>query len=285
MKKSLALFITLVFLGLHFGTSLSSQQPATQKDYWQRFKAWLNSEYEAAPQVAKIGVAMSVLSADNPRGPNPLNIIPASYVAYQGVNQAWQGIIDGKITSALASGPLLMMGLGMGIFPHLSETGSIDKWDVLAAITALGFGVTGAGLISAVYHNLIAPIIAGNIPNTPVVDQALKNVTRRMVKAAIDDDLAFPTDSIKINTLLKGDELLNQDDTDAPILDACNDLIKEYAKNKQTGEQESIDHAIDKLKKHMSEQKITELKDQITFLMEKKQETKYPLNLEQLYRY
>lgn len=311
MKNKSVLIATIVCF-TQFSLSFGVRKPEEQKSYWQvfqEFKNWASEKaqtaykkvsenapsikkvYENAPSAGKTAIATAgagiVLGGVRPQ----IAVIHSAggYMITQGVKQAWDAILNGSIGSSLAAGPLLSAGLGMAVLPTVSAlskfTTAPSPLDYAGiAIIAIGLGTTAAGLISAIYHNVTAPIVSGEIARTEVVDESLKNMTRDLVKAAVSDDVAYPTRSAKLHALLKRDEFLNGDDTDIVVAQACSDLSKtieqEFSKkseddrNKQKKHEKEIDNAVTVLKQEMAKVSMETSEQQIEFLIRKIKEFK-----------
>lgn len=305
MKNKSVLIATIVCF-TQFSVAFGIQKPEEQKSYWQAFQDWASRKaqtvykkisenapsaqqvYENVPSAGKTAIAIASASIASGQV-RPLVAIPHSlggYMIVQGVKKAWSAILNGEIGSSFAAGSLLTAGLGMAVLPTANQLASFAGWGnySTAAVLAIGLGTTSAGLISAIYHNVTAPIMSGEIARTEVVDESLKNMTRDLVKAAVSDDAAWPTRSAKINGLLKRTEFLSGDDTDKAVLEACSDLIgsmeeeflklSEADRKKQMEEDNKIDQAVSSLKREMFESGIETPEKQIEFLISKIKEFK-----------
>jgi len=285
MKTKLIAFVIIVFVVLQPINTFGAQQPQ-QQSYWQRFSNWMRGKatdvYEGTPTAEKIAAGSAGAALLSGVKADQAILFPASgYITYQGIKQTWDAIKNGTISSSLAGGALLSVGLTLGGLPIVntlsafsSINGSNAQSYALLAFGAIGITAMSAGLISAIYHNVTAPLQNGEVEKDQTVDDALDNMTYEMIKAVISDQEAYPTYSTKINALLKKNEFLNGDDSDAVVEKACNKLIAELkVQYKKDADEDAIDQALGNLRQTLASKNEQE---QITFLMIKETKTFLP---------
>jgi hypothetical protein len=256
----------------------AAQKSQQSKGFWASVKEWFNKIRQKSPSAGELattaGVGATFIGKVNPY--TSLQHAGGNYLIYQGVTKAWQAILDGNVTGSAAASLLLTAGLGISTFPALKYmTSSLENQkEILAtgqkSIAIIALGIPAVGLISAVYHNVMAPIYRGEIEQIIIIKQIVKHIVRDMIEAALADEIAYPTPSTKINALLKRTDFLQGDDTDKIILEVCSDLIgdQKYSPKLSSPEQIKIDKNIDLLKEMMATNKITDIVHQIQFLKE-----------------
>jgi hypothetical protein len=285
MRIKLIAFVITAFVVLQPTTTFGAQQPEEQS-YWQRFSNWMRGKatdiYESTPRAREIAASSAGIALWSGTRADQAILLPASgYITYQGIKQTWNAIKNGSISSSLAGGALLSVGLTLGGLPVVNTmstfsdvNGSTAQSYALLAFGAIGITAMSAGLISAVYQNVIVPLQNGEVEKDQTVDDALDNMTYEMIKAVISDQEAYPTYSTKIHALLKKNEFLNGDDSDVVVEKACNKLIAElkdtYIKD---SDDDAIDQALGNLRQTLAKKNEQE---QITSLMIKETETFSP---------
>ena len=172
-----------------FSVIFGARKPEEQKSYWQifqEFKDWASGKakttykkiyenapsaqqvYENVPSAGKTAIATAgagiVLGGVRPQIAGMYAI--GGYAFVQGVKQARNAILNGKVLSSLAAGPLLIAGLGMTVLPTASALSKLNigrgVFDYAGIVLlAIALGTTATGLISAIYRNRTAPIVSG----------------------------------------------------------------------------------------------------------------------------